>query len=219
MAQTPEEMRHAFEEIWIRNNLGFLARYWHTAGEALKRVTAAPEEFAEFRESDSPPQYVDAVVESHLEHHNYSGVLLAYAVFDEFMTVLTANLGRACDAPIMPNELRDRGVRRYKKYVHQVCRIPVDSVAIDWSLLEDMATVRNAIIHANGNKGLLGNPKELEAVVRRRNPALSFKHAVRLNVSDEFVVTCIGAIRSTALAVHRLAGPSDEGKALRHGGP
>ena len=206
---SPDEMRHAMDEIWIQNNLGFLARYWHTAGEALKRVTENPESFTEFRRNDSPPQYVAAVVENHLENHNYSGVLLAYAIFDEFLNVLAGNLGRAVDAPINPGELRDRGVRRYRKFVHKVCRVPMEGTSIDWSFLEDLATVRNAIIHANGNKSLLSSPKELEQVVARRSPNLTFTHGVRLVVSDAFVVRSIEVIRDSALAVHALAGPTE----------
>jgi len=209
--QTPDQIRHVMEEIWVRNNLGFLARYWHTASEALQKVTEDPGGFSEFRRDDSPPQHIAAVVESHLEHHNYSGVLLAYASFDEFLSVLAGNLGRATDAPIEPNDLRDRGVRRYKKFVHKVCRIPVDQIAIDWPFLEDFSAVRNAIIHANGNKSLLGNSKELERVVARRSPSLSFKHQTKLVVADSYVVECIEAIRDTAVAVHALAKPSDQG--------
>jgi hypothetical protein len=118
-----EDTRRAFEAFWIRNNSAFLLRYWHTAGEALQTVVSDPNSFTEFKGSDSPEQYINAVVHGHLEHHNYSGVLLAYAVFDEFMVSMTAQLGRTRDAPIPPSDLRDRGVKRYKKFVHKVCRV------------------------------------------------------------------------------------------------
>lgn len=205
--QSPEEMLVAFERFWIQNNVGFLARYWHTATEALKRVAADPEGITEFDGEPLGAKYVAAVVDNHLEHHNNAGVLLTYAVFDEFMAVLTRKLGKVREAPIAPNDLRDRGVRRYKKFVHQVCRVGVEDAGIDWQFLQDLSIVRNAIIHANGNKSLLGNPAELEGVVQRRSPDLSFKHESRLIVSNEFVVKSLVVVRHAALTVNRLTAP------------
>lgn len=144
---------------------------------------------------------------SHLEHHSYTGVLLTYAVFDEFMATLTSKLGLSQGAPIVPGDLRDRGVRRYKKYVHQVCRIAPGKGRIDWGFLEDFATVRNAIIHANGNKSLLSTPRDLEQVVARRSGMLDFKHEVKLRVSPEFVTMCMTSTRDTALAINDMAHP------------
>ena len=202
---SPEQTRHAFEEFWFRNNIAFLLRYWHTATESLERVTSDPDTFAEFQ-GEANPRYVEAVVTNHLEHHNYSGVLLAYAAFEEFMDTLTTNLGRERGASIQLKGLRERGVKRYKKYLRQVCT-EAEYGSIDWDFLEDFGVVRNAIIHGNGNKGRLSKPKELELVVDRRG-GLSFKHRVRLVVSKQFVIACIDTVRNTALAIHRLAEPS-----------
>lgn len=202
---TSEESLGALESVWISNNSSFLLRYWYTAGEALRKVASDPESFAEFRQDDSPPAYVESVIETHIAHHNYSGVLLAYSVFDEFMASMTSRLGRVCEAPIPPNDLRDRGVKRHKKYVHRVCRVPHEKGGIDWAFLEDFATVRNAIIHANGNASLVQNRSALEAVVARQAPRLAFRHSQKLVVEDEFVIACMSATRNAALAVNTLA--------------
>lgn len=198
----PNEFRRHMDEFWIRNNIAFLARYWTTASEALRAVAAEPERATEFRGRDDPPGYAGAVVEGHLEHHHYSGVLLAYATFDEFMVVLTERLGTHHEAPITPNDLRDRGVRRYRKFVHQVCGVDADQVDIDWEFLEDFAAVRNAIIHANGNRSHLSNAKQLQQVVERRSPALGFKHEVKLVITEEYVRQCLLTVLRAATSLN-----------------
>lgn len=213
--QAADEMIHAMDTLWIRNNIGFLARYWRTAKEALNNVASNPGGFTEFQDEPLGESYVAAVVANHLEHHNHSGILLAYAAMDEFMTVLSVRLGEVRDAPIAPNELRDRGVERYKKFIHKVCRIPAGDTKIDWPFLQDLSIVRNAIIHANGNRSLLSNPNQLEKVVERRRPKLSFKQESRLIVSDEFVLEAIMAIGNAALAVNALARPEAPGVTTR----
>jgi hypothetical protein len=194
------------DEFWIRNNISFLTRYWATASEALRAVAAEPARATEFRDRDDLPGYAGAVIEGHLEHHHYSGVLLAYSTFDEFMIVLTERLGINHKAPITPNDLRDRGVRRYRKFVHQVCGIDADRVVIDWGFLEDFAVVRNAIIHANGNRSHLSNAKQLEQVVERRSPALGFKHEVKLVVTEEYVRQCLVTVLRAAMSLNAATG-------------
>lgn len=200
---------YALDAWWIGVNSSFLARYWHTSSEALQQVIRDPTAFTEFQSKEDTARagYVNAVVSSHLEHHNYSGVLLAYAVFDECMAVLTRKLGQACDARLLPGDLRAQGINRYREFIHKVCRIDPQRLHVNWDFLEDFTTVRNAIIHANGNKSLLRNRRELEAVVERRTPALSFKHTSKLVISDEFVVSCMAAGRNTALMVNDLMRP------------
>lgn len=198
--QSSAEMHRAFLKWWIQVNTDFLFRYWATAGVALKRVVDSPEGYAEFlKESDKPA--ITAVVASHLEHHNFSGVLLGYAVFDEFMAILTEELRRSHEAPIGPGDLRDRGVKRYRKFVCRVCRIPEEQLAIDWEFLEDFATVRDAIIHANGNRSLLNNVARLDDVVKRHPTLLEFRHESKLTVSDDFVMKCFKATHDAALAL------------------
>jgi hypothetical protein len=198
--QSSAEMYRVLQGWWIQNNTDFLHRYWSTAATALEHVVDAPENYAEFlKESDN--RHITAAIASHREHHNFSGVLLTYAVFDEFMAILTKDLGRSRDARIDPGDLRDRGVKRYRKFVCQVCNISEEQLAIDWEFLEDFATVRNAIVHANGNKTLLRDATQLNHVVHRHPDLLGFKNESKLTVSDAFVIRCIKTTHDTALAL------------------
>jgi hypothetical protein len=206
VTEDARSIEYGMQKFWIVNNMGFLFRYWSTARESLEKVMSEPEAFTEFMGDSKQETLVRGIVSDHLEHHNYSGVLLTYAILDEFMITLSKDLGRAKGAPIVPGDLRDRGIKRYKKFIHQVCGVQPDEIDIDWSFLEDLAEVRNAIIHANGNKSLLGDPKKLERVVDHHAPFLQLKHSrVKLVITDDFVKKAMSATQVAALELNEVA--------------
>jgi hypothetical protein len=180
-----------------------LFRYWWTAKAALDSVKDAPESFDEFKDNGLGPGYVEAVLSGHLEHHNYAGVLLAYASFDEFFTVLSADLGHLLGVAVELSDLKDRGVRRYQKFIHKVCRVTRQDLEIDWDFLEQFSVVRNCIVHANGNKGRLADPKAIERIVDAYPAELSYAHGVKIVVSDAFVVRCVRSTEAASLAMVR----------------
>ena len=147
---------------WITNNLAFLARYWYTATAALKRVSEAPETFEEFKINGVEPPYVDAVISSHLDHHHYAALLLAFASFEEFFSVLCGDLGKALGITVELTDLKDRGVKRFRKFIHKVCQVGDHDLQINWLFLNQFATIRNCLVHANGNRGRLADPKALD---------------------------------------------------------
>jgi hypothetical protein len=104
---------------------------------------------------------------------------------------------------VEPSDLKDHGVRRYSKFVHKVCQVGVKGLEVDWAFLEQFSTVRNCIVHTNGNKSRLAEPKALDKVVAAYPSELSFNHSVKLVVSDAFVKRCIEQTELAALAVIR----------------
>lgn len=192
-----------FKHFWIRNNISFLTRYWLTATAALEGVNADPESFEEFQITGTDPRYVETILSSHKQHHCYSGVLITYATLDEFLAVLAKDVGRLHNIRIAPSDLKDRGVRQYKKYIHDVCPVDPNDLNIDWTFLHDFSLVRNSIIHANGNKLLLNTSEKLDAVVAKYPGELSFKHEAKLVVEDEFVARCIAKTSESATRINR----------------
>lgn len=196
---------------WITNNLAFLTRYWYTATEALRRVSEAPETFEEFKVNGVERPYVDAVVSSHLEHHHYAAVLLAFASFEEFFSVLCGDLGKALGVTVEPTDLKDRGVQRFRTFIHKVCQVSDKDLQIDWRFLQQFAVIRNCLVHANGNRGRLANPGALDQVVAAYPAELSYVHDVKLRISDEFVGRAIRETERASLAViHYLIAKSNE---------
>lgn len=128
------------------------------------------------------------------------------------MVVITKMIAKTYRASINAADLKDRGVRRYRKFVHHVCGVPESVLDIDWVFLEDFSTVRNALIHANGNLGLTSNRREMEVVLARYPKLLGLRHSAKIEVSAEFVVQCMVATRAAALALlsaDRLKAESD----------
>lgn len=197
-------MKNAFgmQEFWIRQNMSFLARYWTTAREALARVESNPEDFKEFQITGTEPHYVEAILSTHKDRLCYSGVLLTYATMDEFLAVLAKEVGRIHSIKILPFDLRDRGVKQYKKYIHDVCSVEPASLNVDWEFLQDFSAVRNAIIHANGNKSLTTAPKKLDDLVAKYPGELSFEHNVKLVIDEEFVARCITKTFESARSIN-----------------
>lgn len=196
------KIAYAMEEFWIRQNISFLARYWTTATEALHRVKGVPENFKEFQIAGTEPHYVEAILSSHKDRLSYSGVLLTYATMDEFLAVLTKEVGRIHDIKILPSDLKDRGVKKYKKYIHDVCSVDPVNLTVDWEFLQDFSVVRNTIIHANGNKSLISAPKKLDALVAKYPGELSFEHNVKLVIDEEFVARCIAKTSESARSIN-----------------
>lgn len=193
---------YAMQEVWIRQNVSFLARYWTTATEALSLVRDDPQNFKEFQIAGAETYYVEAILSSHKDRLCYSGVLLAYATMDEFLSVLTKEVGRKHDIKTIPSDLKDRGVRQYKKYIHDVCAVAPLNLKVDWEFLQDFSIVRNAIIHANGNKTLLSTPKKMDILVAKYPKELSYEHDVKLVIDAEFVARCITKTSESARSIN-----------------
>lgn len=186
-------------------DFSFLHRYIETAHEALGKVEVDPDKYEEFQTYSSGDDYVRNVVNHHKNYQNYAGVLLAYATFEEHMTHSLKTFGGYFKCNLKPNDLRDRGVEKFKKYIHNACSIDQDDLSIDWRALSDMAVVRNAIIHANGDKNLVRNKQELEQTVQRYHPDLSLDSGVKLRVDKTFVSFCIDKSLETCLAINEHA--------------
>lgn len=182
---------HSFRRFWIKNNVSFLVRYWVTACEALERVKKDPRSYREFEKNQEHKEYIAAVLASHVEHHCYAGVLLSYAMMDEFLSFLTKDLGHLLNIRINQSDLKDKGVRMYRKYIEQVCSADPSEVKIDWNFLEDFSEVRNAIIHANGNTALLRSRTKIETIVGKYRGELSFEHSTKLVIESVFVDRCV----------------------------
>jgi hypothetical protein len=193
-----------FRKFWIRNNVAFLARYWTTACTALDRVVHDPKSYKEFEVNGTDAGYVNAVVSGHKERLGYSGVLLAYATLEEFLNFLTKDIGSVSNTKIRPCDLKDTGMKRYRKYIHEVCLIDSNDLNVAWCFLQDFSVVRDSIIHANGNKALLSSPNRLDAVVEKYAGELSFQHTSKLVVSDPFVERCISKTLESATKINSL---------------
>lgn len=192
----------AMQEFWIRQNMSFLARYWTTATEALARVKGDAENFKEFQIAGKEPHYVEAILSSHKDRLCYSGVLLTYATMEEFLAVLAKEVGRMHDIKILPSDLKDRGVKQYKKFIHDVCSVDPVNLNVDWEFLQNFSIVRNTIIHANGNKSLTSAPNKLDALVAKYPGELSFEHSVKLVISEEYVARCIEKTSESARSIN-----------------
>ena len=197
---------------WIRTNTSVLASYWYTTRQALQKVPSDPEAFAEFNGGEVEERFINAAVSNHLERHNYAGVLLCYALFDEFMLGLTDRLGKRDRAPITPRARKKTvGFQDYKKFVEDFCEGEPRQVEIDWGFLADFAEIRHTIIHANGLLKNHRNPDLIARIVKNRSPHLSIKHGGRLVVTEDYVADCVVVVRQTAQAVHGLGAPSSPG--------
>lgn len=195
---------YRFQKFWIRANASFLVRYWTTANTALERVKNDPSTYEEFQVNGAESNYVEAVISSHREFHCYSGLLITYAMLDEFLTILIKNLRQLHNVPLQLSEVKDRGVRRYERYILDECAIAGSELNVDWNFLKDFSVVRNAIIHANGNKSLLSESQKhkLEAVVKRYPGELSFKYDAKLVVENVFIERCIGKTVESATKIN-----------------
>ncbi len=205
------DIKQTMQAWWISNNLSFLTRYWHTAKAAMVRVADAPETFEEFRLHGGDRAYVDAVLSNHLDHHNSAAVLLVFANFEEFFSALCVDLATVHGVATETSDLKDRGVQRFKKFIHKVCQVSEEELEINWAFLRDLSVVRNCLVHANGNRSQFSDKKTLDRVLEAYPNELSYAHKVKLRISDEFVVRCIRETERASLSLvdHLTAQPNE----------
>ncbi|MGI1671746.1 MAG: hypothetical protein K6L74_15685 [Neptuniibacter sp.] len=199
-----DELELQLQKFSITHNHTFQQRYFITASQALEAVKKEPLNFYEFIELGEEIDFVDSVVDTHRGLLRYSSILIYYAEFEEAFRRVLKKLGSISGACVSLNDLRDSGVRGYKKFIYDVCQINKDNLFIDWVFIEDFTNIRHALIHANGNLARAKNRKKLEEIVRRYAPDISVRHNSKLTFSDSFIFQCSQKSLETCLAILEL---------------
>ena len=195
-------LKNTLLEWAIEHNMNLLDWYWTNMTEALDHMKESPERFSGLTH-DSIRIDSESIIEGHEEQLCYSGVLLAYAHLDEYLFSLCGKLGEQLEITTELSDLRDRGVRRYKKFIEKFCSIEPPTIPINWPFLFDFSIVRDSVVHANGRIDLLRNPQKLKGAVERWPKLLHFKHnGMKLVVERDFVSKCNDAVHAAAKKIN-----------------
>lgn len=185
-----------------RNNYSFLARFMGTVAESLEKAGKNPEDHYEFQAYGSKENYVKSVLEGHQEKLNFAGILLAYASFEEMFLFDIKDFGSACGTNLKLADLSGSFVERCKKYIHKLCKVEPKELYIDWESITDFATIRNFIVHSNGNITHATSREKIRKVIKKYDGELALKHNTKLVVSPKYVNRVMRLARDTTVTIN-----------------
>jgi len=185
-----------------RNNYSFLARFMVTVAESLEKVGRNPEDHYEFQAYGSKENYVKTVLGGHHEKLNFSGILLAYASFEEMFLFDVKDLGKACGCNLKLSDLSGSFVERCKKYIHKLCKVEPKELKIDWESIMDFATIRNFIVHSNGNITHATSREKIKKIIKKYDSELALKHDTKLVIYPKYVNRVMNLAKDTTVAIN-----------------
>jgi len=185
-----------------KNNYSFLARFMTTVAESLEKAEKNPEDHYEFQAYGSKDNYVKNVLEGHHEKLNFAGILLAYASFEEILLFDVKDFGAACGSNLKLSDLRGPFVERCKKYIHKSCKVESKELKIDWESVTDFATIRNFIVHSNGNMAHATSREKIKIVINKYDGELGLKHDTKLVVYPKYVNRVMNLAKDTTVAIN-----------------
>lgn len=185
-----------------KNNYSFLARFMATVAESLEKAGSNPEDHYEFQAYGSRENYVKSVLEGHQEKLNFAGILLAYASFEETFLFDIKDLGRASGTNLKLSDLSGSFVERCKKYIHKLCKVEPKELHIDWASIADFATIRNFIVHSNGNITHATSREKIKKVIEKYDGELALKHDNKLVVYPKYVNRVMRLAKDTTVAIN-----------------
>lgn len=108
----------------------------------------------------------------------YSAVTMIYTVVETQLTATANRLREQKNYSLKVNEVRGDPVERAKRYFTKVAGIQVGSDK-GWEVLQDLAEVRNIIVHRRGRQGLEPKDRHMVQQLTKRYPgeiSLSGRH-------------------------------------------
>jgi len=189
-----------------KNNYSFLARFMTTVSESLQKVERTPEHHYEFQAYGSKKNYVKSVLEGHHDKLNFAGILLAYASFEEIFLFDVKDLGKVFDSSLKLSDLSGSFVERCKKYIHKLCKVEPKELIIDWESIADFATIRNFIVHSNGNITHATSREKIKKVINKYDGELALKYDTKLVVYPKYVNRVMILAKDTTVAINEYIG-------------
>jgi hypothetical protein len=125
-------------------------------------------------------------------------VIALWATFESLIQAIARERAKAMKAPLGMAQLRGDFIRKATVYFDAILRLPLESDPSRLSRLRDLYRVRNALVHANGNKEAMSEEgwNELATTLLRRG--VSADHYRGLVVlTPEYVASAFDDVSSS----------------------
>ena len=93
--------------------------------------------------------------------------LTVYATIESALDLLSDYYHLDQNINIAPNELKDRGLKRSEKYLTKLAGFKYPDDSQNLKLINELADIRNCIIHANGIVSQSSNSKKVNDIVEK----------------------------------------------------
>jgi len=82
---------------------------------------------------------------------------------------------------IGPNDLKDSGIKRSKKYLIKLADLKYPKDSQPWDEIEKLVDIRHCLMHANGNVKIYKNSKKIFSIINKYSKS-------KIEIIDDFIV-------------------------------
>ncbi|MBI6703051.1 hypothetical protein [Pseudomonas viridiflava] len=190
---------------YLRRHFDRIERVFQEESEELWKVCLAEQERTKDHEDDSDHDYRDSddlreIEFISLRMHRYSIILASYAYLENSMSKLCKEYYTSMELPLEPSEIKGEGITKFRTYLEKLAKIELQTVNKQWSSLSALNTIRNCIIHADGDAQLLNNPTKLIKIIENQE-SLSFIEEHLIMMDESYIHSTIDTIESFLLHI------------------
>lgn len=190
---------------YLRRHFDRIERVFQEESEELWKGCLAEQERTKDHDDDSEHDYRNSddlreIEFVSLRMHRYSIILASYAYLENSMSKLCAEYYISMKLPLEPTEIKGEGITKFRTYLEKLAKIELKTVNKQWSSLSALNTIRNCIIHADGDANLLKNPKILINIVNNQQN-LSFIEERLIMMDNSYIHSTIDTIESFLLHI------------------
>ena len=121
-----------------------------------------------------------------LRTFRYSVVVSVYSFLETAMSALCRYLRQSKGIALELGDLRGEAIQRDRLYLQKVCEIDFPEKTHEWQEIEKLASVRNCIVHAQGNIHRAKDRAKIENIINA-SEHLALEHDMYIVVSREYI--------------------------------
>jgi len=136
-----------------------------------------------------------------LKTFRYSMVVTAYSLLETTLNSLCHYLHRLKKVDLTLDELKGEGIERAKLYLLKICHIDFPFTSHEWNQIVKLNSIRNCIVHAQGDVTLSKSPAKLRNIVANTH-GIDINNDRYLIIDKTFIDSAISNIKTTVAQIY-----------------
>lgn len=146
------------------------------------------------------------IEELFMKNFRYSMIVAIYSFCETTLNDLCYYLYRSKGLLLQLDEVRGEGIERAKLYLIKVCLINFPEKDHDWQEILKLNSIRNCIIHAEGDVDDMKSPAKLRNIIKNTKGIALDKSIERfLYIESDYIPSIISSIEKFVNKVHKEA--------------
>ena len=123
------------------------------------------------------------------------------------MNSLCTILQKMNDLNVELNDLRGDGIERARLYLTKVCEIQFPDASHEWAEIQKLNSIRNCIVHAEGNVDDVRSPTKLRNIVKNTK-GISLESERYLSIDKKYLEMVIACVDDFLQELHETSFPN-----------